>query len=655
MATAKAQKFEAGKVSVAELQENEHPKDPSAVAAVLFEKGQDHLEYNQSTGFELITTVTVRVKIYKKEGYQWANKTVKYFIGGSSKEKISFDDVATYNLVDGKIEKTKMKGDGLFEEKVNKYWASKKIALPNVKEGSVIEYTYKIISPNFMRFPDWAFQTTIPVNFSEYKTFIPEYFVYSPNQRGFIFPKVATEKSTKSINFTIKDRGLGVAVKTSISYEKVDYEETRTTYTAENLPAMVDEAYVNNIKNYTSAVSHELSMTKFPNVPLKSYSTNWEAVVKEIYKLDDFGSELDKSGYFEQAVIALTKGLTDRESIIAAIFNHVKMNVKWNDYYGYSCDEGVNAAYKNRTGNVAEINLMLTAMLRFAGLDANPILISTRSNGISYFPNRTAFNYVIAGVETMEGLILLDATDKFSRPDVLPLRDLNWFGRLIRKDGTSLQVNLTPKNISKEISYMNVVLKNDGSAEGKIRKQFTDYEALAYREKAVGSNMDSFVEELENDNNSIQISEYVRDNDLELSKPLVESFSFRDSKNIEVIDNKMYLSPLLFLADRENPFKQEKREYPIDFGYPSEMKYNINIEIPQGYTVESLPKSINLLTGDEIGSFKYAIGNTDNKIQLSITSNINAAIVPADYYDVLKDFYQKVIEKQNEKIVLRKS
>jgi hypothetical protein len=63
------------------------------------------------------------------------------------------------------------------------------------------------------------------------------------------------------------------------------------------------------------------------------------------------------------------------------------------------CNEGVKKAYKDKTGNVAEINLMLTAMLRYAGLNANPVLVSTRSNGIAIFPNRTAFNYVIAAVE----------------------------------------------------------------------------------------------------------------------------------------------------------------------------------------------------------------------------------------------------------------
>ena len=147
---------------------------------------------------------------------------------------------------------------------------------------------------------------------------------------------------------------------------------------------------------------------------------------------------------------AVITGLTNQNEIILAVLNYVKSNVNWNGYNGYSCDDGVKKAYKDETGNVAEINLMLTAMLQTAGLKVNPVLISTRANGISIFPNHSAFNYVIAAVETTEGLILLDATSKFSTPNVLPFRDLNWKGRLIGKDGTSEEVDLMPTKASND-------------------------------------------------------------------------------------------------------------------------------------------------------------------------------------------------------------
>ena len=135
----------------------------------------------------------------------------------------------------------------------------------------------------------------------------------------------------------------------------------------------------------------------------------------------------------------------------------------------------------------------------------------------------------------------------------------------------------------------------------------------------------------------------------------MESFNFKDTKTSENINGKLYVSPLMFLTFTENPFKQEKREYPIDYGYPTEVKYTISIELPQGYAVESIPKPINLVTGDGIGSFKYSIANVGNKIQLSASATINFAIVSVEYYEVLKDFYQKIIEKESEKIVLVKS
>jgi hypothetical protein len=650
-----AQEFKLGKVSLGELQEKKHPKDSSAVAAILFKKGDVRFEYDQNEGFVTITTVKTRIKIYKKEGYDWANQEVRYYIDSDAKESVSFDDAITYNLVNGKIEKTKLKSDGEFTVKVNKYWNRKKITMPNVKEGSVLEYEYEIRSPRYGSLSDWFFQTSIPVNYSEYNTYIPEYFKYNQNLSGAFSPKITVEKKSNSITLTSKEREQsGHVTQTTFSADKIDFIETHSSYLLENLPAMKEEAFVNNIDNYTSKIALELSVVNYPNSPSKFYSTDWESVVKTIYNYDDFGPELNKTGYFDDDITKVLAGINLQNDRIAAVFNYVKTNVKWNNFKGYSCNDGVKTAYKEKTGNTAEINLMLTAMLRFAGFNANPVLISTRDNGIAFFPSRTAFNAVIAAVETPEGLILMDATEKYSEPNILPLRDLNWVGRLIRKDGTSTDVDLMPKTLSKEAINMNIVVKKDGSVTGKIRKQLTDHEALGFRKENLVTTQDSYLEKLESDNDNIEISDYARENDLDLSKPIVESYSFKDTKNAEIISDKIYISPLLFLASKENPFKQEVREYPVDFGYPSLNKYNISIEIPEGYVVESMPASLNIVTGDDIGAFKYMIVNTDNKIQLAITATINAPIVSSDFYPVLKGFYQQMIDKQNEKIVLKK-
>jgi len=127
----------------------------------------------------------------------------------------------------------------------------------------------------------------------------------------------------------------------------------------------------------------------------------------------------------------LYASLTNEEKV-SAIFKHVQSRMNWNKHYSYYCYDGVKKAYQDKVGNSAEINLMLVSMLRQANLEANPVLISTRANGISLFPSSTAFNVVIASVVVDGKLVLLDATSKYATPGILPIRDLNWFGRLIK-------------------------------------------------------------------------------------------------------------------------------------------------------------------------------------------------------------------------------
>lgn len=372
-----AQEFKLGKVSIAELEQNNHPIDSSAAAAILYKKGSTRFIYDKDNGFAIVTEVENRIKIYKKEGYDWANQNIPYYIVGGVEESVTFSDAVTYNLVSGKIEKTKLKAEGVFKENRNKYSGYKKITMPNVKEGSVIEYKYIIKSylRGFMR--DWDFQDDIPVNFSEYTTYIPEYFVYNVRQKGYIFPKVKSEFIQGSFTVNEKERDM-VTGKPSYSTFKKEYQEAKTTYTAENFPAMKEEAFVNNVYNYTSSLQFELAMTKYPNEGIKPYSTDWNSVAKTIYEYDDFGPELNKTGYYEEDLKTLLANAKTDDQKILLILNFVKANVHWNGIYGYSCDNGVRKAYKEKTGNIADINLMLTSMLRYAGFTANPVLVSTR-------------------------------------------------------------------------------------------------------------------------------------------------------------------------------------------------------------------------------------------------------------------------------------
>jgi len=620
-------------VSKNDLTQKIHPQDSTAAAAYLYRRGKTWFEINNNQ-WVMVTEVYSRIKIYKKEGYDYANQEMVYYSGDRS-AKGFFSDAATYNLTGGAIEKTDLKKDSQFEKELEEDYIQKRITLPAVQEGSIIEYKYTVKTPYFGELRDFKFQFPIPANDVRYDVLIPVYFYYNVYTIG---------------KLNIKD-----TESKELYNKRTDNKERYKCYTATNVKAFKDEAYVDNIDNYTSAIKHELSATTMPGQEVKKYATDWKTVAQKIYDNDKFGRELKFNSYFEEDIDPLlTKAANDTDKA-TLIFDFVKARMNYNREKSYLCETGVKKAYAARVGNAAEINLMLTAMLRHAGLDANPVLISTRDNGIAMYPTRYAYNYVIAAVKINDKTILLDATSKYSQPNVLPIRTLNWLGRLIKKNGDTEEIDLMPQIISKEIIAVVCTVNNDGTITGKVRDQYYDYSAYTFREKYADSNKDSYIEKLEGDYKGITINDYKVTNEKDIAKPLVEDYSFVYTMASDIIGNKMYLSPMVFFTQSANPFKQETREYPVDFVYPQQDKYIISFKVPDGYKIESVPKATSLAMEQGAGSFKYATSISGNTIQLSVIFEINDANYAPEFYGTLKDFFQKMTEKHAEKIVLIKA
>jgi hypothetical protein len=293
-------------------------------------------------------------------------------------------------------------------------------------------------------------------------------------------------------------------------------------------------------------------------------------------------------------------------------------------------------------------------MLREAGLMANPVLSSTRSHGVPLFPTLEGFNYVLTCIETPDGDILLDATDKNSAPNLLPIRTLNWNGLLVRENGTFKNIGLIPQTPSKKTISVSAELREDGSLSGKMRLHQTEYFALTFKQKYGLADKEAYVQLLENNYGEMEISNYDVNISDDASKPILENIEFSVSALSENIAGKIYFSPLLFFTKKETPFKLDSREYPIDYVFPNGNKYLINVKIPEGYQVESMPENILLKLPDDIGGFSFSVSKNENFIQLSVNEEINTAIIPSMYYESIKEYYNQVVSKQNEKIVLTK-
>jgi hypothetical protein len=628
-----SQNIEFGEVTKEELLEKAYPNDTTANAAILF-KGQDTYFKTTTNAVSLVTTMHKRIKIYNKEAFDEATVIINLFKSGSSKERLNNLEAFTYNLVDNKIVKTELEKDQIFRSEFNYSYNQVKFTLPQIKEGSIIEFQYKIDSPFYFSIDEFVFQYNIPVKNLVAELRTPKGFNFNSVTKGYInFYPTRTEK--RDARF----RGL------------VDV----LSYSLSNVPALKEEKYINNLNNYRAGVFFELVSFEKYGMKSRYYAKSWQDVAKTIGSTDDYKKQLDKTKSFDDNLDAIFSGAKSQVDRMNLIFAHVKKQITWNGNDGKYFQKGIKNALKDNKGNSADINLTLVAMLRYAGIDANPIIISTKENLIPLIPTVNRLNYVIAYAIIDDQEYFLDATDDFSDVNILPLKDYNWQGILI--DNNKLQwrqVSLKEPNLGESKYVLSATLSDEGTIEGNLMSRYANHSAYTFRKYYKDKALDFYVGEKEEQLGSIEISNYVTKNTDTYEGNVLESFDFYKENAADIIDNKIYISPMLFFKTKENPFLTDKREYPIDFGYPSKNTYAINITIPEGYIVESMPEPVLMRLPDNKGEFRFAPKVLADKIYLTASVKRSSAVFGADVYLYLKEFFNQIVNKQAEQIVLIK-
>lgn len=654
-----AQDYRFGKVSTEELEQKQHPSDPSADAAILYREINSEFEYSTDKGWYVVTKYFERIKIYTKKGAdEYANKTVNLY-KGKEKDELRRLRGFTYNLNGGKINGTKLDSKGTFEDEVTKYLTQTRITMPDVQEGSVIEYRYDIESPFITDIDEFRFQEEIPIEKLNFVFAAPERFRFQTYHRGWLKLPVRSEVKDKQISMIVKEvnenpNTMGMDMRRVVSKNKrVDVPFTYYTLDMDKIPAIEEEPYVSNIKNYMAGIQFELSSADTGS-GIRSYTSTWEDVSKTIYSSDAFGGELNRTNYFEKDLSRILDGATDAAEKASRIYSYVVEKMNWNRLVGVYTRDGVRKAYKENTGNVAEINLILTAMLRAANLEAYPVLVSTKSNGIPLFPTINGFNYVITAIELPQGVFLLDATDKNADMGVLETHVINGNGRVIFGENASDWIAVTSVIPAISQSMLSVDIDRDLKIFGKGQQRFSGNFALSYRNTYRDLSSSGYKKELEKKFRGISMSDISFENLDKPSESVILKYDFEASDGIEEAGGKIFLSPLLFLGFDENPFKSENRRLPIDFGLPHREQLIINFNIPEGYEIESVPENSMATLVGETGTFRYLISQTGNNLQVSVDFSINHSVIAESDYDSVKKFFEILVEKENEKVVLKK-
>ncbi|EAS21013.1 hypothetical protein BBFL7_01906 [Flavobacteria bacterium BBFL7] len=616
---------------------------------------KETVKFYPNAKFGQLRLVHQRIRIETEEGLKYATKQFNLYKKGNAKEYVVDLTGTTYNLLDGEIVSSELNEDAIFEKDINELYKTKSFTMPDVRVGSVIEYSYSVGSDTAY-IDDLHLQYEIPILNLHAGVLFPKQFVYNV---------VFNPRAVYKLAFNASDFGNGISGSKITAAEDEEFgsdietEQLRISgesigIVTKNIPALASEPMSGGANRYRAKLIMNIAATRFSNGQVsKEYASTWNDVAKTIYDSDRFGDAIKKSNFYKKDLLSVVHDSMNQLEKTEAIYEFVKTRVKWNGRYGVFTRNGLKSAYKDGSGSVADVNLLLVSMLKNAGVNANPVLVSSDNNGVPIFPTREGFDYVIVQVVINGDKMLLDATEKFARPNLIPLRAANWKGRVILENGMSDWVKLTDNQKSQEIVLLNLSLDEEGLITGKAKKRLSQYMALRSRNANQNANQEDVEEYLVNDNVGLQVSDGKVDDMHSTNQYLNYSFDVVYKDAIDEIGDKLYITPLLFEANEENPFSLPRRNLPLDLSFPVEVKTLVNLEIPDGYEVESMPQSVNYVYLNK-GYYKYITKFSNNIITTVATFNMDTSVVLSIDYKAFRDFYASVVEKDAEKIVLKK-
>lgn len=608
--------------------------DSSTHAVVLFEKGQSDITVDEREHqLRVIHHYAVRIHILDKEGFDEANYVIPLYKFGNSFENVRDVKGFTHRLEGNRIQTNEMAKAAVFTEKISDFVTLTKFTLPAISENCIIDIQYEISSPDIFNYRTWTFQEHLPKIHSEYTAIIPAVYDYNVTLKGPY--KLDDQKSAlMREHFLLNGRR---------------FDCSKLTYIMREIPAFEEEAHMLASKNYKSAINFELKEYYSPTGAKMSLTKNWKDVDRELLSEKSFGGQINRESNFKQILPRILSSEDNADQKAQKIYEYVKRQIKWNSVYGKHAQYGVKDALERRSGNIGDVNLALISALNSADLEAYPVILSTRENGLpnSLHPVMTDFNYVIACVKVGDKQYFLDASEENLPFGLLPLRCINGNGRIIYSKKSSEWIPME-NNIEAMKTYQVFgSVDIDGIFTGEMRLTYRGLDAFHQRNRIKSfASIDSYIEERIDRSGGVRIKDGGVENLDSLQKELVERFTITIDFSSDMQGKYLNFNPVLINRLSSNPFNLEERTYPVDLGSRHLETYYANIRLPDGYSINDQPKNTSLALPEASAQYSYQSELSGNLLNVQQKLALNKAIYEVDEYFHLKELFSRIIQHQ---------
>lgn len=641
-----------GKIQPQDFDINSPLLDSNVNAIVLSDQGSTEFEGNSKGWFSMIYRRHKRIKLINKNGFDAADISIVLYSDGQDAEKLSVLKANTYNLENGNVVTTELGKKSIFVEKINRNLIETKFTFPALTSGSIIEYTYTIESDFMFNLQPWIFQGQYPCIWSEYNVKIPDFFNYVFLSQGYL--KFDAEEKSESFKRFIVSKSNGTGPIETFSLNSKIYDRK---WVIKNIPAIKEEIFTTTLNNHIAKIEFQLSEYRFPDQPIKRIMGDWKTVTEKLLEREDFGLSYTKSnGWLGDDLKTIIGKTKDKREKAEKIFEYVRNNFTCTKTRGIYVEDKTTLkdVFNKKSGTVSDINLLLITMLKKAEIQCEPVILSLRNRGTVHpiYPLMDRFNYLIAMAIIDEKPIYLDASNNKIGFNQLPAACYNGTAWVIEKDNTR-PIELNPDSIMEYKTTSIFIMNNaQGEWEGSYRTQLGKFESISAREDGSTTKKEGLTKELvKKFGSAYKLNNLDVDTLNNFNEPVRYSIEFTTKHEEDIL----YINPLFGEETTKNPFTSKKRLYPIEMPFINKEIIILDMEIPKGYVIEEMPKSVRYFLNENEGLFEYLAIIKENKVQLRSIIHIKKANFPEEDYETLREFFAFVIQKQGEQIVCKKS
>lgn len=547
----------------------------------------------------------------------------------------------------------RLQGDDFLVRKENERFSNVVFAYPQVQVGSRLEMEVTYRFPNMSEPPNYTFVRDLPVQRCVVHLNAQKKYSYRAALRA------SRVEESGLVNGTVYAITPDPTRVNDPEFIEIGVNE-EAFFVAENLAAERSLPYVRHRPNYESSVEFfTVGITKL--LSSTDATTSWEKIGNMFQYLPMFGGKVIARGQKQIGKYAkkfTPTGESDYERAVS-IYRWLTERVTWNDRYSLYSYPAAKNLLRDKRGNSGDLALAFTALLRHFDFDADAVLVRASEAGLNYraFPELAQFSSVLVRTELDGETVYFDPTATNLRPGLVSPRLLAAeVFEPVRGRWHDLEMPLTLSDVTVEARIEDGELiadwtgVHDNYHAGSRRARLTDESESdpleSYRNRYFKKYIDA----------DDELEELTIGGTENPDSAIVERMTIHSTDLAEEAGDLLYVTPLLRETFTDNPLSEPERNIPLESAYGSAFRFAMNLEIPEGYTVESLPRPLDLALDNDDVRARYSVAETSDG-GLTITYELfqNARSIPAARYPEIRQFFEDLMVKQREVIVLRRA